>query len=308
MRKSSPSTSIMGITIFIIILFMSFSVSATENKAKSKAGEEYSDGYKAYQSTDFQEAIGYFEASYKLMPHTKTAYYLSRSFYGLYRPKKAREYAEHALSDRPILGVRYRKNAREIVLWAQKIKDQSKRSIEFSDKADEAAIPRPELSLDPEIDLNPPSFQEMRHIKCNKKSQMQLKGVYMIQQKSSHRFADAHEGSNDNSMVTRNYQNNNTQRWIFTPLGNNTFTIQQKSSQRYADAHEGMRDNSMVTRNRQNNNTQRWILSSLCNKTYTIQQKSNHRFMDAHEGTNDNSIVTRAYQNNDTQRWIISRP
>ena len=86
-----------------------------------------------------------------------------------------------------------------------------------------------------------------------------LKGVYTIQQKSNGRYMDAHDGSKDNAVVTRNKQNNNTQRWIVTPLGNSTFTVQQKSNGRYLDAHEGSHDNAVVTRNKQNNNTQRWI-------------------------------------------------
>ena len=133
----------------------------------------------------------------------------------------------------------------------------------------------------------------------------QLRGVYTIQQKSNSRYMDAHEGSNDNSVVTRDRQNNDTQRWILTPLGNNVYTIQQKSNSRYMDAHEGSNDNSVVTRDKQNNDTQRWILTPLGNNAYTIQQKSNGRYMDAHEGSNDNSVVTRNRQNNDTQRWII---
>jgi len=133
----------------------------------------------------------------------------------------------------------------------------------------------------------------------------QLRGIYTIQQKSNGRYADAHEDRNDNSMVTRDRQNNDTQRWVLTPLGNDTYTIQQKSNGRYVDAHEDVNDNSMVTRTRQNNDTQRWILTPLGNDTYTIQQKSNGRYADAHEDRNDNSMVTRDKQNNDTQRWII---
>ncbi|MEN8206774.1 MAG: RICIN domain-containing protein [Pseudomonadota bacterium] len=132
-----------------------------------------------------------------------------------------------------------------------------------------------------------------------------LQGRHTIQQKSNGRYLDAHEGSNDHSVVTRTRQNNTTQAWILTPLRNNTYTIQQMSSRRYMDAHEGSNDHSVVTRDRQNNTTQTWILTPLGNNTYAIQQMSSRRYMDAHEGTNDNSVVTRDRQNNDTQRWII---
>ena len=61
-------------------------------------------------------------------------------------------------------------------------------------------------------------------------------------------------------MVTRKKQNNDTQRWILTPKGKNTYSIQQKSNGRFVDAHEGRQDNAMVTREKQNNDTQRWII------------------------------------------------
>jgi len=130
-------------------------------------------------------------------------------------------------------------------------------------------------------------------------------GVYTIQQKSNGRFVDAHESGNAFSVVTRTAQNNDTQRWVLIPEGNNTYTIQQMSNGRFMDAHESGNDFSVVTWTLQNNDTQRWILTLVGNNTYTIQQKSNGRFVDAHESENDFSVVTRTAQNNDTQRWII---
>jgi hypothetical protein len=135
----------------------------------------------------------------------------------------------------------------------------------------------------------------------------QLRGTYTIQQKSNGRYLDAHQGTRDNSVVTRNRQRNNTQSWILTPVGKHAYRIQQKSNGRYLDAHEGSHDNSVVTRDRQGNTTQVWIVRPLGSSTYTIQQKSNGRYLDAHEGSRDNSVVTRDRQNNDTQRWIVRR-
>lgn len=134
---------------------------------------------------------------------------------------------------------------------------------------------------------------------------LQLRGTYTIQQKSNGRFLDAHEGSNDNSVVTRDWQNNTSQGWIFIPVGKNRYTIQQKSSRQYMDAHEDSNDNSVVTRKKQGNTSQVWVLRSFGKNVYTIQQMSARRYMDAHEGSHDNSAVTRNNQNNDTQRWII---
>ena len=90
-----------------------------------------------------------------------------------------------------------------------------------------------------------------------------LQGVYTIQQKSNVRYMDAHEGKNDNSVVTRDWQDNDTQRWMLKPLGNGAYTIQQKSNHRYMDAHEkdSKYDYSVVTRNWQNDETQRWIIN-----------------------------------------------
>ena len=48
---------------------------------------------------------------------------------------------------------------------------------------------------------------------------VQLQGDFTIQQQSNGRFMDAHEGSHDNSVVTRDFQANDTQKWIFEEVG-----------------------------------------------------------------------------------------
>jgi len=135
-------------------------------------------------------------------------------------------------------------------------------------------------------------------------------GVYTIQQKSTGRYADAHEyDGRDWMLVTRDWQNNDTQRWIVRRVGPSLYTIQQKSTGRYVDAHEyDGKDWTLVTRDPQNNDTQRWIIRRVANGLYTIQQKSTGRYVDAHvTGSHDFAIVTRPPQNNDTQRWIFRR-
>jgi hypothetical protein len=136
------------------------------------------------------------------------------------------------------------------------------------------------------------------------------RGLYTLQQRSNGRFVDAHESpANDFSVVTRTAQNNDTQRWMITPVGM-VCTMRQVSSDRFVDAHQtSSNDFSVVTRSAQNNDTQRWVLihsvEELC--TYTIQQLSNGRFIDAHQtSSSDFSVVTRSAQNNDTQRWILA--
>jgi len=92
--------------------------------------------------------------------------------------------------------------------------------------------------------------------------QKNLEGVYIIQQKSNHRYVDAWLNSkHDYALVTRNLQNTDTQQWILKPLGNDTYTIQQKSNGRYVDAWlDSKHDYALVTRDWQDNNTQQWII------------------------------------------------
>ncbi len=135
-------------------------------------------------------------------------------------------------------------------------------------------------------------------------------GVHTVRQKSSGRFLDAHQSSgNDFSVVTRTAQNNDTQRWRFTPVGM-VFTVQQLSSDRFLDAHESSaNDFSAVTRSGQSNDTQKWVAMPVAGElsTYTLQQLSSQRYLDAHgTSSNDFSAVTRTAQNNDTQRWVLA--
>jgi subtilisin family serine protease len=86
-------------------------------------------------------------------------------------------------------------------------------------------------------------------------------GTYTIQQLSNGRSVDAHEhAGEDFRLVTRTAQNNDTQRWVLTPLGL-VCTPQQKSNGRFVDAHEHAgEDFRLVTRTAQNNDTQHWII------------------------------------------------
>lgn len=133
-------------------------------------------------------------------------------------------------------------------------------------------------------------------------------GVYTIQQKSSKRFMDAHElEEKDFALVTRSAQNNDTQRWVLTLLGNHIYTIRQLSNGRFVDAYETEeKDFALVSRTAEMNDSQAWIIKRIDTNTYTIQQKSNGRYVDAHEvNEKDFAVVTRNTQNNDSQKWII---
>lgn len=68
------------------------------------------------------------------------------------------------------------------------------------------------------------------------------------------------EAAEDYRVVTRDFQDNNTQRWVVTPIDDGSFTIRQRSTGQFVDAHEydGM-DFGLVTRPYQDNDTQRWL-------------------------------------------------
>lgn len=132
--------------------------------------------------------------------------------------------------------------------------------------------------------------------------------IRTIQQVSTGRFVDAYETSpEDYLLVTRAAQNNTTQLWRFTPLGNNVYTIQQVSNGRFVDAYEDVgNDYRVVTRPAQNNTSQRWLLSSLGNNIFTMQQVSSSRFVGAYEvASNDWRLKTSPASNTDNQRWRI---
>ena len=91
----------------------------------------------------------------------------------------------------------------------------------------------------------------------------QTQQVVTIQQDAGLRFLDAHEISQqDFNVVTRQFQNNNTQRWALTDMGGGLHTIQQVSSGRFLEAYlTADRDFQAVTRReRPGDNLQLWRL------------------------------------------------
>jgi hypothetical protein len=80
----------------------------------------------------------------------------------------------------------------------------------------------------------------------------------------------------DFNVVTRPFQNNNTQHWRLTKVGGNVHTIQQVRNRRFLDAHEiSSLKFRVVTRPQQNNDTQRWRLLDFGGGFFQIQQLSN---------------------------------
>jgi hypothetical protein len=136
----------------------------------------------------------------------------------------------------------------------------------------------------------------------------QLYGNFHIRQRSSGRYLDAKRSTSD--AMTRPFQNNQTQNWQFTPLGNNVFTIKQISTGLFLDAYHkpfNLSDFSAVTRAAQYDASQRWIIHRVFGNTYSIQQQISGRYLEAYEGTNDNSALTSAYRSNARQLWTLER-
>jgi Ricin-type beta-trefoil lectin domain-like len=122
------------------------------------------------------------------------------------------------------------------------------------------------------------------------------------------RFLDAHEISQlDFNVVTRTFQNNNTQHWKLTNVGGNVHTIQQVSNGRFLDAHEiSSLHFRVVTRPKQNNDTQRWRLFGFGGGFFQIQQVSSGRFLKA-TLDGDFQVVTGPVDNDQTT-WRLGDP
>jgi hypothetical protein len=123
------------------------------------------------------------------------------------------------------------------------------------------------------------------------------------------RFLDAHEIPQlDYNVVTRSFQNNNTQHWRLVNLGGNVYMIQQVSNGNFLDAHEIPSLNfRVVTRwEFQNNDTQRWRLLDFGGGFFQIQQVSSGRFLAA-TLDGDFQVVT-GPADNDLTTWRLGDP
>lgn len=132
-------------------------------------------------------------------------------------------------------------------------------------------------------------------------------GVYTIKQKSSGRYMDAFQKSEDGfNAVTRKQQSNDTQKWVLTIIGK-VYTVQQQSNNSYLGAYQtSSADYSVVTHISQTSDAEKWVVLPADDISSTIQQLSSSRFLDAYEESKDYSVVTRPAQNNTTQQWILS--
>lgn len=125
-------------------------------------------------------------------------------------------------------------------------------------------------------------------------------------------YLDAYEDShNDYGAAMRLAQDNDSQTWILTKIGDNEYTIQQKETMRYLDAYpSSWHDYRVATREEQGDDSQKWVITQVGDsEEYTIQQKSTGNVMDAYEtASKDYATVMRTSKGDDTQLWIFNPP
>ncbi len=240
----------------LLVGMLSGDLLAQSPSEKSKALEFYNQGMTDLTKEKYSEALKNFEQGYQLYKHAEIAYAVCHVYSTFNSYKQTEKYANLALGGSPRLGKDIRKDALTLLNWA---KDKQKSTTEYSAKADGPSIPPPRTARPRQL-----TQQSDGQLAPNVETSngQQLRGVYTIQQMSNRRYVDAHEHSKEVfALVTRPQQKNDTQKWILTPLGNNTYTIQQKSNNRYVDAHEHSKEDfALVTRSKQNNDSQRWLI------------------------------------------------
>ena len=236
-----------GLCLVMSVLFQSAPAYADQTRAR----ELYVEGYSYYKKQAWRQAGELFYRSYGEEKHSLTALMLAASSHKIGDARGTQTYARDALRVMPPLKPPQERWARALLASADDYFASNTAGLEG--KADELGSGSAMTPVNPAV----PPLQS----RPAKPKQRQLSGVYTIRQKSNGRYVDAHVTSNnDFSLVTRPRQNNDTQRWIIRPLGNNVYTIRQKSNGRYVDAHEAANNNfRLVTRPRQNNDTQRWL-------------------------------------------------
>jgi hypothetical protein len=135
--------------------------------------------------------------------------------------------------------------------------------------------------------------------------------IVTIQQTNGLRFVDAwDDGTNDWTVVTRNFQNDDSQKWRMTQVSGNVYTFQQLSSGRFLDAHETGApgyDFRMVTRPMQGNASQQWRLVDYGGAFYTMENVLLSQFADnTLESALDFHLMTGPQaQGSNSQTWRI---
>lgn len=121
------------------------------------------------------------------------------------------------------------------------------------------------------------------------------------------RFLDAYT-TQDGDVVTRTYQNNDTQAWCFTQLaGEDVFSIQHRSFLgQFLDAYTSGSDKKATLRDRQQDGTQDWQVD-YDGTVYRIEQISTGRHLEAKpSAAEDYRVVTRSpWETAWGQRWMI---
>lgn len=112
--------------MFIIYFMSQMNLLATAEALEYRADRLYKEGEEAFKNKHFHDAINFFGESYKIYPHTITAYYLACTYVEMARMarneienvKYAQKWAEKSLNEKPPLQEKYNIIANEIYRWA----------------------------------------------------------------------------------------------------------------------------------------------------------------------------------------------
>jgi hypothetical protein len=149
--------------------------------------------------------------------------------------------------------------------------------------------------------------------------------TYEIQQKSTRRYLDAYTYpvaiyNGDYRVVTRDDQDDDTQRWLLDRYKSNTGTtfyrLRQKYTGRYLDAYTTSNQlNAVMVSDYKNDDTQRWLLTvhddiEHATLYYRFRNKSNGGYLDAYTSSpqTDYRVVTNTkLENTDREGWLLTR-
>ena len=130
-----------SVILFIctLALLVVLPASAQDEATINRAENFYQQGFSAYTMKDWLDAASNFEQSFRLIPHSMTAYMLSVTYLNRESPTKALQWAETATHSKPVLEEPYETSVGKIVDWARRSINDPYYTL--SGKADEAGRP-----------------------------------------------------------------------------------------------------------------------------------------------------------------------
>jgi hypothetical protein len=144
-------------------------------------------------------------------------------------------------------------------------------------------------------------------------------GVYYIQQLETMRYLDAYTYNNDYRVVTRDFQDNDTQEWEKEAGDDNDWKITQVNTGRFLDAHTNSNDYNVVTRPDQNDATQTWVLfggqtsgnlvwgsNGGMSRLITLESTPNSTYF--MKGLENSSVIVDSGTVTDEEEWLCVYP